>query len=75
MNASVTKLIFSFIGPDAGPVESIDIFGFSTEELYVALTMKAQKSAKNWCVDVGEQIPGLLKQLHDEMANNVTHVS
>lgn len=71
MTVSITKLIF-FIVPDAGPVESMDIFGFSTEELFDALTIKARKDTKKWCVD-GE-IPDLLEQLHVEMANGVKHV-
>lgn len=59
--------------PDSGPVESIDIFGFTTEELLEALTVKAQKTFNKFCVD-GE-IPDLLEQLHEEMANNITTVS
>lgn len=67
-----TKNNCFFIVPDAGPVESIDIFGFSTEELFEALTTKARNDTQKWCVD-GE-IPDLLEQLHVEMANGVTQV-
>lgn len=70
MSIFMLRLISFFtIAPNAGPVELMDIFGFSTEELFRAMTIKARKSTGHFQVD-GE-IPGLLEQLHKEMANDV----
>lgn len=46
----------------------MDIYGFKTENLLEALTIKARKDTKKW--DVVDEIPDLLERLHNEMANN-----
>lgn len=51
----------------------MDIFGFSTEELFEALTTKIKKSRGK--MDQAVNIPDLLERLHKEMANNDYHVS
>lgn len=61
------------IAPNSLPVPSMDIYGFSTDDLLAALTSKAQKdTGKSY---VAEQIPSLLAQFHTEMANGVFDVS
>lgn len=64
---------FPFTVPNPGPIESMDIYGFSTEDLHKALTIKLREDTRNFYV--GEMIPELLEQLHVEMANNITTVS
>lgn len=51
----------------------MNIHGFSTDELFKALTLKAKKdTGKSF---VAEEIPDLLERFHKEMAENVFDVS
>lgn len=45
----------------------MDIYGFSTDNLYRAIRIKAERN--------NESFPDILEQLHKEMANNDHRVS
>lgn len=62
-----------FLAPNSGPVPSMKIYGFTTNQLFKALTKKAQDDTNK--LNVADQIPDLLERFHREMANDVFHVS
>lgn len=61
------------LAPNSDPVIPMDIYGFTTDELHNALTVKAQKDTGR--TYVFEEIPALLDRLHREMANGQFDVS
>lgn len=52
--------------PNTAPIQSKNIFGFTTEELLDALTIKAHRSSRK----LDEEIPKLLRKFHEEMAKS-----